>query len=818
MFPSTMNLMHLLRGCRAAGSGFHALLHALIGLAISLSAPGEVLAQQGDACTGPVAGAPARVAGLVLDASSSTVGGASVTVRCGSTRQTVRTGADGRFQIEIPPGTYELRVDKSGFARKVERITLTPGASLDHATMLDVAGGADSVTVTAGGFEQLLREAPASVSIVSAEELQTRRVSDLAQALTDVEGVDTGQDVGKTGGVTISMRGMPSDYTLMLIDGKRQNAAGNVTPNGFGETATSFLPPVGAIDRIEVVRGPMSTLYGSDAMGGVVNVITRRVGERWTGSLTVDGTLQTNREYGDTGKGSVYLSGPVIANRLGMSFWGSAFRREAAALKYENVNGQAVPITSFGLSPTQSDIQNAGTRVNYRLNGTNDISFDYDGMFQQYDNGNRQLGTLGIQGGYQDRLRFNRQQYLLSHVARFEFGQLDTTYSRNLTETRGRTIPPGTPGRVPGDSRTLENTNNLVDTKLVAAVGGRHILSTGGQWWKANMVDAVAPAPYNHRQAAVFAEDEWRMTRQLALTMGLRYDNHNAFGGNTSPRAYLVYSPAGIVTFKGGVSRGFKTPQLNQLATGIVGFGGQGTIPLIGSPGLKPETSTSTEVGAHFNLSRLSFGLTLFNNEFQDKIATGPGLENCSFTGAPNRPGCVDFGNWPRVDLFGQQINVDEAVTRGVEASMRFSFLSRFNLQHNYTFTQSKQLSGAAIGQPLVNTPKHMYNATLRHRTTSKLNTWLRVEARTNRTRGASATALAVAQQLGPYKGYGLAHLGAGYEVSKHILVSATVYNLFNTNFLTYQPYVYNNVTSYASDYNNLQEPRRAWVSVAYNF
>lgn len=818
MFPSNLSFMRPLRRCHASGCGLCGLAHALVGIAMSLAAPGEVLSQQNGACSGPTPGAPASVVGVVLDASAGVVTGASVTIECGPTRKTAKTGGDGRFQIEMPPGSYELRIDKDGFARETELITLAAGARVDHRATLEVAGGVDSITVTAGGFEQLLREAPASVSIVSSEELQTRRISDLAQALTDVEGVDTGQDVGKTGGVSISMRGMPSDYTLMLIDGKRQNVAGNVTPNGFGETATSFMPPVGAIDRIEVVRGPMSTLYGSDAMGGVVNVITRRVGERWTGSLTVDGTLQTNREYGDTGKGSAYLAGPVIANRLGLALWGSALRREPASLKYENVNGQAVPITSFGLSPTQADIQNAGTRVNYQLNPTNDISFDYDGMFQQYDNSNRQLGTLGIQGGYQDRLRFNRQQYLLSHVARFEFGQLDSSYSRNLTETRGRSIPPGTPGRVPGDARTLENTNNLVDTKLVAAVGGTHVLSAGGQWWKANMVDAVAPEPYHHRQAAVFAEDEWRMIRQLALTMGLRYDNHNAFGGNLSPRAYLVYSPGGIVTLKGGVSRGFKTPQLNQLATGIVGFGRQGTMPLIGSPGLKPETSTSTEVGALFNLNRLSFGLTLFNNEFQDKIATGPGLENCSFAGSPNRPGCVDFGNWPTVDLFGQQINVDEAVTRGVEATMRFSFLSRFNLQHNYTFTQSKQLSGAAMGQPLVNTPKHMYNATLRHRTTSRLNTWLRVEARTNRTRGSSATALAVAQQLGPYKGYGLAHLGASFEVSKHILLSATVYNLFNTDFLTYQPYLYNGVTSYASDYNNLQEPRRAWVSVAYNF
>src|SRR5690606_2931139 len=146
-----------------------------------------------------------------------------------------------------------------------------------------------------------------------------------------------------------------------------------------------------------------------------------------------------------------------------------------------------------------------------------------------------------------------------------------------------------------------------------------HTVSVGGQWWDAHMIDAVAPNPYDHRQAALFGEDEWRLRRQLSLTVGLRYDNHSTFGGNMSPRAYLVYHPTELFTDKGGVSRGLKTPQLNQLASGITGFGGQGTIPLIGSPSLKPETSTSTEVGGYWRFGIANFNVTLFNNEFQDK-------------------------------------------------------------------------------------------------------------------------------------------------------------------------------------------------------
>src|SRR5690606_22604987 len=128
----------------------------------------------------------------------------------------------------------------------------------------------------ASGFEQDRINAPASITVVTREQVAEQRNNSLAELLANLEGIDVGDAVGKTGGLSISLRGMPSDYTLVLIDGRRQNTAGNVTPNGFGDTSSGFLPPVSSIERIEVLRGPAATLYGSDAMGGVVNIITRR--------------------------------------------------------------------------------------------------------------------------------------------------------------------------------------------------------------------------------------------------------------------------------------------------------------------------------------------------------------------------------------------------------------------------------------------------------------------------------------------------------------------------------------------------------------
>ena len=142
----------------------------------------------------------------------------------------------------------------------------------------------------------------------------------------------------------------------------------------------------------------------------------------------------------------------------------------------------------------------------------------------------------------------------------------------------------------------------------------------------------------------------------------------------------------------------------------------------------------------------------------------------------------------------------------------------RHVLSFNRRVPHSEQKSGADAGQPLVNTPKHMYNSNLRFTVTERLNTWVRVEARANRTRGSNATSLAATEQVGPFKGYGMAHLGGSYKLTKQLTFNATVYNLFNKDFLGYEPYIYNGATTYARLYNILQEPRRFWGSLTYQF
>lgn len=698
----------------------------------------------------------------------------------------------------------------------------------------------DEIVVSAAGFEQKRLNAPASITVLTRSIVAQQRNNNLAELLASIEGIDIGDNVGKTGGPTISLRGMPSEYTLVLIDGRRQNPAGNVTPNGFGETSTGFLPPLSMIERIEVIRGPMSTLYGSDAMGGVINIITRRVGERWTGTIGTDATVQEESGFGNTYSGNVTLAGPLVRNRLGLALRGRFFHREASDLSPTGDVPESVTISKRGPSPVEADIHSYGGRLTFTPARGHELWVEYDAARQAYDNSEGQLGTLDrpdanppLYRGYGPELRFERDQATLAHTWRFANGALESSLMRNTTETIGRTIPEGTPGGLPGSGkpnkpagapRTLESTNTVFDAKLVRQFGS-HTLSVGGQYWDAEMIDGVALEPFEFTQWSLFVEDEWRFLPSLAMTFGFRRDDHSSFGGHISPRAYLVWTAAPDWTFKGGVSQGYKTPRVEQLVDGIIGFSGQGTIAQIGTPGLKPEKSTTTELGVYYsNAAGLAANVTVFNNQFTDKIATGTPVPNCTYALAPNRPGCVNYGDFPAQESFSQSVNVDKAVTRGVEASATIPLGEIWSVSGNYTYTWSKQQSGENAGFPLTNTPKHMANGSIRVHPSDRLNGWLRGEYRSKRARRTTAAPDPAYEALGDYRAYSLFHLGGSYDLGRGVTLSATIYNLLNKDFLRYEAYPVEPTPqnpegiAYTNVYNNHQEGRRLWISLSYQF
>ncbi|UBB26080.1 TonB-dependent receptor [Pseudoxanthomonas japonensis] len=766
----------------------------------------------------------------------------------------------------------------------------------------------DTVVVTAAGFEQKIVDAPASISVVTREDLSQRPYTSLIDALRDVEGIDVGMETtDKNGAATVSMRGMPSEYTLVLIDGRRQSNVGQLYPNNFGGGQFAYVPPLDAIERIEVVRGPMSTLYGSDAMGGVINIITRRNRDEWGGSITQGFTIQQEDQFGDARTTDLYLSGPLVKDRLGMAVRGSWYDTDES-----NPEWPALPLPDGSMwertlgfggggKAVANTRWNAGVRLDFSLDEHNDFWLDYDISRQKYDNRKGQTGTLDSleslwrsgnatlpnpdgpgtvsrrvvqpRVGYTAWQRYERDQLSLTHQGRYDFGTWQTSLTHATSNNLGRSLPltleeranlqtlwndvcarRGQAARcnmangnlgvlndaerarlsafLPRPLRTMELEGYVLDTMLDMTFGA-HKLTVGGQYNDTDMTDGVFGmdgggyrdgVKQKHRMWSVFAEDNWSFTDTLTATLGVRYDDHNVFGSHVSPRAYLVWNASDAWTVKGGVSTGYKTPRPDQLFPGVTGFGGQGVLPLVGSPNLKPETSTNYELAAYYEGDRFGFNITGFFNKFEDKIASGGTFPNCEV--APAGSGyCVDVGpGWAELgySTFSQSVNIDEAETRGVELAAHVDLRDNLELRGNYTYTKSEQTSGAAKGMPIAGNPaRHMANASLNWRISDALSLSLIGEGRYDRYRDTVVTSVngATVSNVRYYEDYTVFHLGGSWKATDALTINARVNNVFDKDFVSQSCLLISDSEySCVDDYAVKEQRRSFWVSLNLRF
>lgn len=747
------------------------------------------------------------------------------------------------------------------------------------------------IVVTAAGFEQKITDAPASITVVTEEELRQRPYMTLIDAVRDIEGVDVGETSDKTGQRTISIRGMGSDYTLILIDGRRQNNHGDIYPNSFGGNQFNHIPPLDSIERIEVIRGPASTLYGADALGGVINIITKKVLDRWSGSATFGRSIQEDTDFGDDMTFDANISGPVVPGLIGLKLRGSIYKRypsEPDFAPVEDPSGVS-HVRGLGFGGGGKTVKNTnrsfGGSISFTPSPDHSLIFDIDYSKQVYDNTpivdpntgaiTYPLGTLdGIESiwrasggvvqprvGYTEDQVFDRKNWAITYNGDWGFARSFVSFAHVKTNNKGRTMPFSVAERLllqqmwsgtgayaglttaqrraiaeqtflPRPLRTLESAQYTLDARLdipVENFGGTHHFVIGGQYIDGTLDDGVfgleaavggIEAVQDHKIWSLFAEDNWTPFDGLTITGGIRYDDHNLFGGHVSPRLYANYDITPALTIKGGVSTGYKTPKTTDLYDGIRGFGGQGTSPFIGNPDLKPETSVNSEVALYWNPTAGSgFNVTLFHNKFKDKIGSTT-VQPCVLTGFV-RP-CANLGDYYAVLGLGSTIsvpvNIDKARIKGAEVAGRYEIFRGLSLRANYTYTDSKQLTGASAGQPLTQSAKHMANATLDWQATDGLSAQISAEHRSRRYRGVNGNGDHLY-----YKSYTVLNLGAQYRINDHLTISGRVNNLLDQDFRAYDvdfgvPVGGVYTPTYIDHYNNKDKARSYWVSVNARF
>ncbi|OEE41505.1 ligand-gated channel protein [Vibrio ordalii] len=620
----------------------------------------------------------------------------------------------------------------------------------------------EKLVVTAAGFEQTQAQAPASISVITREELQSRYYRDVTDALRSVPGVLVTGGGDKT---DISLRGMSSNYTLMLVDGKRQSSR-QTRPNSDGPgIEQGWMPPLQAIERIEVIRGPMSTLYGSDAIGGVINIITRKDNQEWSGSVQLDTVFQENRDSGDQNSVNFFLTGP-LADNLSLQVYGQSTERDEDKIERGYQDKSLKSLTS---------------KLNYQLNEQHDLTFEV-GTSAQDRRGNVGLSvpTTGCKGGCEDSLNEYRRTYIsLSHQGDWgDYGVSDTYVQREVSHNKSREME--IINTVAKSSLVVPLTNNTATVGIEASHSKLEDFTSN----KASDLTQIEST-----QWAAFVEDEWRMTESFNLTLGGRVDHDENYGSHFSPRAYGVWTinPAWIL--KGGVATGFRSPQLREVTPNWAQVSGGGNI--YGNPDLKPETSINKELGLMYqNGAGLNASLTFFHNDFKDKITRVVCPSNVC-TAGPN-----EWGSDPTY-----RVNVDEAYTRGVESTLGLPITETVYFNASYTFTDSEQKTGKYQGMPLEQQPEHRFSADIDWQATDNLSSWLKLTYRgkeSNPVTGPSRSSL-----IEP--AYQFIDTGITYALSSQVSLKGAIYNLLDEE-ISYQEYGY------------VEDGRRYWLGIDVNF
>jgi vitamin B12 transporter len=525
----------------------------------------------------------------------------------------------------------------------------------------------DPVVVTATPVATPAEQLGASVSVVNGEDFQTYHYPTVDEALRNVPGVEIRRSgaYGKAGSVTI--RGANANQVQVLVDGLR------VKSPTLGQVDLADLSP-DLIERIEVIRGAQSTIYGADAIGGVVNIITRK----GTGG-PFQATVQQEVGNYDTllSRATVHGAWKILNYALSASHFES--------------NGR------FQNDETDANAMSARIGATLPWNSTLDFIFRYN----KNDVG---LPVKGVFSGPQPiNPIINRNARSQSETTIFSLE--GKTRPVEWWESRGRLAryensagfqDPVDPG-VDFDFPTFSQVN--VERREAEWVNSFFI----GKWSTSSVgLEHRREIGENHNTfraatetQSVFFEQQLRFFERLFLTGGFRVEDNSVFGTTTTERGSLAFLIKETGTrLRGSAGSGFRAPTFNDLF-----------FPGFGNPDLQPEESLSYDFGVDQKLwnNRIRLGLTYFQNNFKNLIAC-----------------CTPLPTAP----FGGPFNVGRARSAGIEFTGEVDVLPNLVASLNYTYTDSENL---ATDRPLPREPRHRWNIGLTWEPIPKLSLFTQV-------------------------------------------------------------------------------------------
>lgn len=686
------------------------------------------------AITAAAAADAATVAGRVTDPDGRAVPNARVVVSgpLGTVAETRTTSAGDYELTQLPDGPITLRVLADGFNAPPVAVTLAGDERRTIGVQLNLSAIEEEIIVSASQIAVARSEAPASVTVITAADLAARQVETVADALRDVPGLSVTRSGGRGALTSLFPRGGASNYTLVLVDGVRVNS--------FGGAFDFAHLSVANIDRIEVVRGPQSALYGSEAIGAVVQVFTRTGGAPTLNGQIEAGSQATLRATLGTAGTRGRLSWGLGAERYSTDGFNGRSIRDVTGSAASAGSGAAGAVNGAASAVNNDDYARTtvtGTLAYRTPSGseaglTAGVARDERGFPGPW--GSDPIGAFpGL-----DRVSrgSNDSRRLGGHVvtpwsARVR-QRAEIAYT-DLSSAFVSSYGPSSSGTTRTDARLQEDV--ALGRPLALSAGGEFVRERGRSTYVTG--SASTPIPIDRRTVGLFGEARFTPNARLNVTGGLRLEQLDRAAVDADPFAFsprpafasqsvrslnpkiaatwLLHGGADATTSTAGTTSG-APGNATAASTRLRASAGTGIRPpdvfeiaFTDNPTLQPERSRSVEVGVEQQLARGAVVLDAawFNNRYDDLIVSiGRALGNAS--------------RW-RTD------NISNARARGLELSARTRLPHGFALSTTYTWLSTAILSvdglGATapppftVGDPLIRRPRHQGAVDLRYRT-----------------------------------------------------------------------------------------------------
>lgn len=689
---------------------------------------------------------------------------------------------------------------------------LSAMVSLTHAeeTQKEVNDAAvtkmETIVITAE--EQVKQSLGASK--ITAEDLEKLPVvNDISEYVRRMPGVNlTGNSAtGQRGNNRqIDIRGMGPENTLILVDGKPVNSRNSVRYGWRGERDTrgdSNWVPADAIESIEVLRGPAAARYGSGAMGGVVNIKTKKVTNDVHGSVEVFTNQPENSKEGASHRESFNLSGPILKDVLSYRLYGNYNKTDSDAA---DINGL---MENGARMAGREGVENkdiAG-RLAWQLNDQQVLMFDASVGRQ----GNRFAGDsqnsvfdpadpnkapiLSALIGEETNTVY-RDSFALTHEGTWDWG--DTKLISQYDKTKNKRLPEGTGGSTEGQINSLENKQTSVletlrfnaEANIPFDLYKPQVLTVGAEWIEDEFTDVVNTkageggfgdeltsgdrSQMDSRIASAYVENNMNLSDTTDLVLGLRYDNHSKSGDNWSPSLNITQRIGDYWTLKGGVAKAYKAPNLYQNAEGyLLSTRGNGCpigltqCVLQGNEDLKPETSINKEIGVQFEKDIVNASFAWFRNDYKNKIVSGDTMLEQVIIGGTT----YNVLQW---------MNTPKALVEGVEGSIILDW-GDISWTNNVTYMINSE--DKRTGNPLSIIPNYTINSILNYDISDRLDAnFVYTQYGRQKPRQYEETSLENKDGLAleSVKSYGLAGINFGYKFTKDFSGRIGVSNLFD--------------------------------------